>query len=1281
MKRRISGDTIVIKDDEDNIVVGPASRPSKKPELQNGQLRLDILRTGASQSTAILISPEASEQGQDETGQREEDEAEAADQYEVESGEEQTSQTNRDQEVEDHDPRRTPKQRRFRTALTPPATETQPGDEPVARAEPEGTARSGKRRQLRYLSHISNAGPAFPRSAYHGYKPPLQPVNEVEASLDLSAAFFAAAKSANTETPEYATFKLDQFSVYMADGRRASDLVTLEKLRQSNYAEFCFDGILSAGNEKRYVQGVRFEILAISGYGDLGFTDFAGSICIQSKLQLKASALFGHWYQLGTPAPEYRRFYEPFLWLARFGKHFVDYLLSNQQVTLGHFRRRFFKWLTGLYGGDAGFNLWLAESKLEDFRTTIAANVGFLWKECWNIDDKESGLCRHPIWGEVDPYNLTAIPAQPNKELRTIVTPFVYQCFRHMYFGDKLEERMITDRNVLKKSDELKARLQLTPRRASPSAPPVQTLTPRSMSRSESQDGNKAVTVNKGDVVCVAPDVSTKWGFKAHAWYAYVQNVHTRKDRISLDVLWLYEPKDTTLGKAYYPFANELFLSDNCSCGTAALDLDCILDKADVSWYARDPYQQGGHFVRQKFRTVHEQDTYDFVAIQASDFRCQCKDDVPIFDECRSKYAIGDTVLVREWNDDLDEDRLQPAQIIEFDTKKRRVVLRQFLRKSEQQTGAKARPNELVLADVVFDKACDKIIRKCHVRWFRQDQIDSGDIVAPYDRDGTGDFFYLAEDLSATRDGFPPMKEGWNPSVHHGEKMVGMSLFCGGGTFDRGLEEAGLAKFRYAADWNEHALHSHRANVRRPDQMEYFLGSVNDLLARAMAGDPKSNIARPGDVHILAGGSPCPGFSMLQLFKLSEQSKQNASLVASIVSFVDFYVPRYFLLENVVTMTAGLGPNKDQNVFSQIVAALVALGYQVQQFLGDAWSYGSPQQRSRVFIVASAPGLPPLSPIAHSHSHPNMSFRSRALGLSSNGLPFGSRRDEFTAFPHVTPAQACADLPDIGDAQPQLCPQFPDHRTMSLESATNRTRMAAVPTRPHGLGLMQAKLLGLLRGEPSTFCDNVNATRRQENSRMFSRIFPNGLFPTIVTKTAIGDGINGRFMHWSQNRIWTVMEARRAQGYQDWEVLIGSPAQQHKIVGNSVDRKVALVLGLSLRESWEQARLQSSFPRASEIRDEHIEEEMDTEITAEASRPATTTDDEDVEIEGIATSVATGGAREEEEQSRAPMAPSTPQVGLSARLNIQELDNRTAKMLLFIPEEVGDVNSLEGGEF
>lgn len=56
-------------------------------------------------------------------------------------------------------------------------------------------------------------------------------------------------------------------------------------------------------------------------------------------------------------------------------------------------------------------------------------------------------------------------------------------------------------------------------------------------------------------------------------------------------------------------------------------------------------------------------------------------------------------------------------------------------------------------------------------------------------------------------------------------------------------------------------------------------------------------------------------------------------------------------------------------------------------------------------------------------------------------------------------------------------------------------------------------------------------------------------------------------MHWDEPRLLTIMEVRRAQGFLDDEVLIGSPSEKMRIVGNSVDRRVALVLGLALRAS------------------------------------------------------------------------------------------------------------------
>ena len=47
------------------------------------------------------------------------------------------------------------------------------------------------------------------------------------------------------------------------------------------------------------------------------------------------------------------------------------------------------------------------------------------------------------------------------------------------------------------------------------------------------------------------------------------------------------------------------------------------------------------------------------------------------------------------------------------------------------------------------------------------------------------------------------------------------------------------------------------------------------------------------------------------------------------------------------------------------------------------------------------------------------------------------------------------------------------------------------------------------------------------------------------------------------------METRRAQGFLDHEVIVGTPAQQLKIVGNSVNRKVAFAMGIVIKESWD----------------------------------------------------------------------------------------------------------------
>lgn len=105
-------------------------------------------------------------------------------------------------------------------------------------------------------------------------------------------------------------------------------------------------------------------------------------------------------------------------------------------------------------------------------------------------------------------------------------------------------------------------------------------------------------------------------------------------------------------------------------------------------------------------------------------------------------------------------------------------------------------------------------------------------------------------------------------------------------------------------------------------------------------------------------------------------------------------------------------------------------------------------------------------------------------------------------------------------------------------------------------------------GEPQKEKYTQAKHRNKLGARSWGRIDPGALLPTITTSITPACGFQGRWLHWEEHRLLTVMEARRAQGFPDHEVLIGGPAKQWKIIGNSVARTVALALGMSMRSAW-----------------------------------------------------------------------------------------------------------------
>lgn len=135
-------------------------------------------------------------------------------------------------------------------------------------------------------------------------------------------------------------------------------------------------------------------------------------------------------------------------------------------------------------------------------------------------------------------------------------------------------------------------------------------------------------------------------------------------------------------------------------------------------------------------------------------------------------------------------------------------------------------------------------------------------------------------------------------------------------------------------------------------------------------------------------------------------------------------------------------------------------------------------------------------------------------------------------------------------------------------SVTGRVRVSSVPRFPGGCSFVRAFKRGYM---PETQINSFNwasKIRSRPDSKSWQRVSRNSLMPTVKTAPRPEDGAGGNCLHWDDHRLLTIMEARRAQAFPDDEVLIGSPSDQWKIVGNGVARLVALALGVSLRTAW-----------------------------------------------------------------------------------------------------------------
>ena len=969
-------------------------------------------------------------------------------------------------------------------------------------------------------------------------------------------------QASDDEENDMITLDLEDFCIYRCHSMRgmpektmANEMVSLHQLDGGDKELWFFDGVVGYGQSRKRLRQVPCHgTPSIGGFEDVSLHTVGSAIWVQSDAAQKLKV----WYCLRNASAQYERFHKPFLWLADLAKHLVDYLHAHHHVQLIHFRKDFRNWLHLVHGTDDIFQRWLSVYDDTDFRRVIAAHAMFLLNQAWQLDTAYS---LHPLWDEIDPKCMTAIPAQTEEvksdepesstmRSKTVVTPFVYECFKHLPWAKFLDAQPIS------------SSLRQKHLRAQCSKKAI--FRPMAMATTFAEAASDSSPIVRiGDVVGIKSDAQTKWKSNDAFWYGYVQGITMLKKGAKLNLIWLYDSTHTPCQDMKYPYATELFLSDHCNCHDPSIYAHEVISRPRVAFFADPNTPNADFFVRQKYVGTDSA----WVSLALSDFRCACKNPK----EAQSIEA-GTTVLVTSPSSDL----LEPVEIVGLSPASARRVRVRRLRRRTLYGDHAAAPNELVYTSSIDEIAASDISRVCHVRFYSEEEKSQGSIPVPYCRNGTADFFYITsqENPENTADLVPlirpwpiSMSQGFDPMASSPlPALRGLDIFCGGGSFGRGLEDGGAVKMQWAVDYFKQAIHTYRANADDPESTQLFYGSVNDYLSQAMKGKNGGLVAQFGEVGLLSAGCPCQGFSLANLFKMTDRSLINVSMVASVVAFVDFYRPKYALLENVPGMAKCGTKDKDQNVFAQVLCALVALGYQVRPCLLDAWSFGSPQSRTRLFVTMTAPGLTPLPDPPQSHSHPTTT-NNRSLGETANGLPLGERYWGPTPFKHVTIREATADLPLNEDGKVDTIP-FPDHRLSSAVNSLNQTRISQIPKGPPGTSFVQAANMGWMPKAQMEAWSWHQSFRSSIKSKAWQRVLPDALLPTVTTACCPADSISGQWLHWEADRPITIMEARRAQGFPDHEVILGSPRIQWKIIGNSVARPVALALGIALRTAW-----------------------------------------------------------------------------------------------------------------
>ncbi|XP_047330828.1 DNA (cytosine-5)-methyltransferase CMT3 [Impatiens glandulifera] len=360
----------------------------------------------------------------------------------------------------------------------------------------------------------------------------------------------------------------------------------------------------------------------------------------------------------------------------------------------------------------------------------------------------------------------------------------------------------------------------------------------------------------------------------------------------------------------------------------------------------------------------------------------------------------------------------------------------------------------------------------------------------------------------------------------------------------------------------------------------------------------------PGDVDVLCGGPPCQGISGFNRFRNKENpldDEKNKQLVVY-MNLVEFLKPRFVLMENVVDILRFAGGFLGRYALGR----LVGLHYQARIGMMAAGAYGLPQFRNRVFLwgARSNEKLPQYPLPTHdvvsrgvipsefegsvvAHEANSKVTLGKALFLEDafsdlpkvendeqrDVMPYGDDpKTEFQKFIRLKREEMLGHHVNTGvKAEHALF----DHRPLQLNN-DDYQRVCQIP-KHKGANFRNLKgvrvrddnkvewdpeieRVYLPSGKPLV-PDYAMSFIGGTSSKPFARLWWDQTVPTVVTRA---EPHNQAILHPTQDRVLTIRENARLQGFPDYYRLFGHIKERYIQVGNAVAIPVSRALGYAL---------------------------------------------------------------------------------------------------------------------